>query len=199
LPLFAFLKEREKMQTKLFGVEIEKKKDLVKEKAEETHEISMEDLRREQEEAEQEDLRKMIKATNEKGFIVFNEEGKRCFKFWTHLEKTDKVTEDCIFGVHNAGTSKHLPYCVMICDKYGQHAHTYGISKAFGDFLIRELKLIKIEDDGFVKWDNPNCIEKKESDKLVLEKEISECSAKLKELLKKKYKCEVKIVVQKRD
>jgi len=159
-------------QETLFGIEIEKENLEWKPKTEE-------DLKKEWEE----EIKKMRKAGfTSLGFYLKNNK----LYFWTHCEKQECFFKEIEGIVQYSDKPYGLVYGLVLYDEYGQHTHTWMITKDFGDWLIKELNMKKEKD----YWKNPNFVMGNP-----IELEIKKKSEELKELLKRKYGYSVKIRV----
>ena len=111
-------------------------------------------------------------------------------KFYSHTTGVQTYDLKFIKGV-NEGTlgTRTFPYMVYICDEYGKHKNTLGITEGFRNYLIKELNLIK-DDKNENRYNNPLITENKEA------YEIKKCDDEIKrltELIRQQIKIKLEI------
>ncbi len=110
---------------------------------------------------------------SEKGFRVFGEN----YIFYSHTTGKEEVKKTNVLKVFYGFMGTHtFPYCFSTCDDDCVFSNTLRITKDFGDFLIKELKLVKKdvergEDDSEMEWVNESI---QEMDRVPLESEPPE-------------------------
>jgi hypothetical protein len=139
-----------------------------------------------------EEEKKMIsKGFSSTGFFLKNNR----LSFWSHYEEKECAFSEIESVLQYSNKSYGLTHGIILYDEYGQHTHTWMITKDFADFLIKDLKMTLIPKNSLdmPHWKNPSFIMGKSE-----ELEIKKKSEELKELLKIKYGCEVTIKVLKK-
>ncbi|KKM67532.1 hypothetical protein LCGC14_1470200 [marine sediment metagenome] len=93
---------------------------------------------------------------DEKGFRVFGDN----YIFYSHTTGKEEVKKTNVLRVFYGfmGTNT-FSLCVSLCDDDFVFEHTFGITEEFGNFLIKELQLVKKEmergeDDSEMEWVN---------------------------------------------
>ena len=124
---------------------------------------------------------------------------KDSYKFYSQTTKEEEVRKDRIMSViYDIFPNKIFNFSIMICDEFGTHEHTFGITNEFSEHLIKKMKLIKtidgeksqIEINGeefHTSWKNPKIKQDETGKKIAeLKKELSvqkkEMMEKLKEI-----------------
>ncbi len=98
-----------------------------------------------------EEFRKL--GVGEKGFRVVDDN----FIFYSHTTEKEEVSGKNILQIGSCimGTD-FFSKTIMICDEFGLHKNTFGITEEFKDYLVKELKLEEKEDEQFgTFWINP--------------------------------------------
>ena len=110
-------------------------------------------------------------------------------KFYSHTTGVQSYDLKFVMGVNMSGlmSTYTFPCVIYICDEFGCHNNTLGITREFADYLIKELKLVK-NTEGATLYDkdtykNPLIREDKEGKKRAeLEKEIQKKQEELNKL-----------------
>jgi len=92
------------------------------------------------------------------------------------------------------GENELFLYSIYLCDEFGLHENTLGITKEFAEYLIKELNLeksVEKDENGEVtRWKNPIIKQDEKGKKLAgIEKEIKIKSLELQKLIRKKMEC----------
>lgn len=90
---------------------------------------------------------------DKKGFRVDNNN----FIFYSHTTGKEEVNRKNVLQISGCGMGTDFFYnTIMICDEFGLHKNTFGITEDFANYLIKELKLEEKEDEQFgTFWINP--------------------------------------------
>jgi hypothetical protein len=117
---------------------------------------------------------------NDMGYSV---EKKKFYSHTTGVETYDLKFIKVVNTSEGCFVTGTFPCMIYICDEFGFHRNTLGITRGFADFLIKELKLINdIEGKGWYYY-NPLIKEDEQGRKKAeLEKEIQRKTKELKDL-----------------
>ena len=81
------------------------------------------------------------------GFTV-STDGK-LIDFYSHTTGMESTPIDKVLRVFDGIMSNSVfPYSINLVDDKGEFEHCYGVTKAFGEWLIKKLKLIQKEEEG---------------------------------------------------
>jgi len=118
-------------------------------------------------------------------------EGKEIYTFYSHTTKLETLNTDLVEVAQGTMMSNEIfPYTIYIYDEFGTHTNTLGITKEFGEHLIKKYDLKKelYQSDMFV-WRNKNIKSDEKGKELAeLDKEIAEKRIEMNNLLIKKVK-----------
>jgi hypothetical protein len=106
-------------------------------------------------------------------------------KFYSHTTGVETYNLKFIKAVIIGGCfqTATFPYTLYICDEYGIHQNTLGITKGFGDFLIKELNLVNNIEGKEEEYYNPLIKEDKDGRKKAeLKREIEKKTQELEKL-----------------
>jgi len=128
---------------------------------------------------------------DEKGFKCLKTSKGYVFTFYSHTTGLTNTNEERVLRVSEFSINQNsiFPYTIWLCNEYGLHEHTLGITKEFGEFLIKELKLVKQVEGSITYWLNPKIKQDKLNQEIALVKQaISKKRLELLELIKKLHK-----------